>query len=612
MTPQVAVRPALSPCPQGGKVKNKRASAPKVKTGCRSCKASHIKCDEQKPTCGRCDRREIACIYPLLYSRRDGIAVGSQRPLQAILPAQHNIQLVRYREPSVTCLTPREAQYYDNFRHRVICHLAHGESDFWHRTVLRESIHDECVRSAVIALGALARAQEHHVSHNTPREVSRLPLQKIRLETIENRSLGPNHYYHALSHYTDALGIFRRRLTSPEKHTPRAILIATTLLASFEFLQGNTSSLDQLAAYTLSLLSGKLMQGIFGTRTLSDSAIAAQTDDDGVREAEAVLVRICLFNAAFSPLYPKIRQAVSQLPVPSFSEPHPPDLGTPCDVFARLSLEYLTLVSVWHFRVLTGVRMDPGKSHSVHYDHDAIHALATPEVWWTRHFEEQAEIMLLLEEWRAAFTQRLALQPLTDSDRQTCNRILSAINTCLYTVSTVFDFSTGTWDFNEAATGELLAQTEAVCASFAACSEGNFDAIRMTSGRFQPPHGAPAGLQDQSRIAGGSIYVVATIAQDCRHRTLRRRALDLFTLMVTTSSHWEIRAHYLGIKALFEAEEENRDPVTGMIPLDGQWDWVGGSWSDDYSEFYVVLVSKVGVLDGTGRQKIVTMQAISS
>ncbi|KAL9564968.1 hypothetical protein ACKAV7_010882 [Fusarium commune] len=41
--------------------KQQRASKPKVRTGCVTCKARHVKCDERKPTCIRCERAEIAC-----------------------------------------------------------------------------------------------------------------------------------------------------------------------------------------------------------------------------------------------------------------------------------------------------------------------------------------------------------------------------------------------------------------------------------------------------------------------------------------------------------------------------------------------------------------------
>ncbi|RFU23729.1 hypothetical protein B7463_g12608, partial [Scytalidium lignicola] len=36
------------------KIRRSRASKPKVRTGCTTCKIRHVKCDETKPACMRC------------------------------------------------------------------------------------------------------------------------------------------------------------------------------------------------------------------------------------------------------------------------------------------------------------------------------------------------------------------------------------------------------------------------------------------------------------------------------------------------------------------------------------------------------------------------------
>ncbi len=42
-----------------------RGFSPKVRTGCVSCKSARVKCNEAKPTCKRCARRNITCRYQL-------------------------------------------------------------------------------------------------------------------------------------------------------------------------------------------------------------------------------------------------------------------------------------------------------------------------------------------------------------------------------------------------------------------------------------------------------------------------------------------------------------------------------------------------------------------
>ncbi|WJG35826.1 uncharacterized protein FOBCDRAFT_228081, partial [Fusarium oxysporum Fo47] len=41
--------------------KRTRASRPKVKTGCITCKIRHLKCDETKPKCKRCVKDKHTC-----------------------------------------------------------------------------------------------------------------------------------------------------------------------------------------------------------------------------------------------------------------------------------------------------------------------------------------------------------------------------------------------------------------------------------------------------------------------------------------------------------------------------------------------------------------------
>lgn len=42
-------------------VKRKRARAPRVRSGCKTCKIRHLKCDEAKPVCYRCRQAQIKC-----------------------------------------------------------------------------------------------------------------------------------------------------------------------------------------------------------------------------------------------------------------------------------------------------------------------------------------------------------------------------------------------------------------------------------------------------------------------------------------------------------------------------------------------------------------------
>ncbi|KAH6876827.1 hypothetical protein B0T10DRAFT_497333 [Thelonectria olida] len=64
--------------------KHQRARKPKVRTGCATCKARHVKCDERKPTCLRCETARIPCDgYPNVPVRKKE---KPARPTTSLIP----------------------------------------------------------------------------------------------------------------------------------------------------------------------------------------------------------------------------------------------------------------------------------------------------------------------------------------------------------------------------------------------------------------------------------------------------------------------------------------------------------------------------------------------
>lgn len=47
------------------KTNRKRSSAPKKRSGCFSCKDAHVQCTEERPSCKRCSRLSLKCVYGL-------------------------------------------------------------------------------------------------------------------------------------------------------------------------------------------------------------------------------------------------------------------------------------------------------------------------------------------------------------------------------------------------------------------------------------------------------------------------------------------------------------------------------------------------------------------
>lgn len=68
--------------------RQRRASKPKVKTGCNNCKSRRVKCDETRPQCAKCVKSGRKCDgYPAFNPRRDGSLSTYITPIAPAPPA---------------------------------------------------------------------------------------------------------------------------------------------------------------------------------------------------------------------------------------------------------------------------------------------------------------------------------------------------------------------------------------------------------------------------------------------------------------------------------------------------------------------------------------------
>ncbi|KAL5363083.1 hypothetical protein BJX96DRAFT_155144 [Aspergillus floccosus] len=54
-----------------------RGSHMKSRNGCQTCKGGRVKCDEHRPTCGRCSARGFSCVYINDIDQTHMLIVGS-------------------------------------------------------------------------------------------------------------------------------------------------------------------------------------------------------------------------------------------------------------------------------------------------------------------------------------------------------------------------------------------------------------------------------------------------------------------------------------------------------------------------------------------------------
>ncbi|KAH8909252.1 hypothetical protein BR93DRAFT_926396 [Coniochaeta sp. PMI_546] len=267
----------------------KRASRPKVRTGCINCKQRHLKCDEKKPNCTRCKDYGVHCQG---YAASNVAARGDrclpkrfQRPLlprPASIPntatilsttavqfkaAEQSKAPVRTDENHLHCLhrspalIPRlsnqDAMYLDYFLREVAEYLSpYYLSRFWSSISLREIPGNECILQAVLGIGACSRAIEEARTEifgtkgpNTVLTPALGTRRSLWLHARENR-----HHRAALVHYSKAIGILRSTL---EIHNDaRNAMVATLLFITLENMQGNYQAAGALIRSGLKILGG--------------------------------------------------------------------------------------------------------------------------------------------------------------------------------------------------------------------------------------------------------------------------------------------------------------------------------------------------------------------
>ncbi|KAG9240078.1 hypothetical protein BJ878DRAFT_562367 [Calycina marina] len=199
------------------KVRARRVSKPKVKTGCNNCKyveteigartsqeginandvgrVRKVKCDETWPQCTRrrCDE------YPAYRKRIDLAIVIAPRPLQGdVIGASWSLAMPPTHLPARTSSKPVMVQIIAPEATRKsqsrppstpISDEEAKSLDFWSRGVLQESHSEATIRHAVVVLGAL---------YKTLDKVTESPTGSPDANSLNLLGSAPTHYNFAL------------------------------------------------------------------------------------------------------------------------------------------------------------------------------------------------------------------------------------------------------------------------------------------------------------------------------------------------------------------------------------------------------------------------------
>ncbi|TGO38520.1 hypothetical protein BHYA_0073g00290 [Botrytis hyacinthi] len=208
----------------------KRASRPKVRSGCVTCKFRRLKCDEGKPACFRCSNSGIRCRgytiqAPLSTKKKEAVR-------QSLVPIRPAPPTLPNHEPSYLNLNQQEWLYFQDFTsatstdpYGMIADTTRRtarsiESFFWTEVVLQESFFTPCISHGIVAISALVRS--------------------FQMDTTSSQKT-QEHEQFALKQYGKALQL-TRDFIADTKSTPersRTLFIAATILAHFDCFYGN-------------------------------------------------------------------------------------------------------------------------------------------------------------------------------------------------------------------------------------------------------------------------------------------------------------------------------------------------------------------------------------
>ncbi|RDL40440.1 Zn2 DNA-binding protein [Venustampulla echinocandica] len=191
--------------------KRARRCGTKTRTGCKTCKIRHIKCDEAKPWCQKCTSTGRKCDGYIIPGAEDRGILNSDGKTSAItLP----------RAVSRLPGNPQERRGFHYFINQTSPELnGFFTTGFWERLVLQASHVEPSLRHTVVAIGALHE------------EFSQTPTDGRLAQVVGGR------LPFAVKQYTKAIGHLRRSLATGD-HDPLTALMSCILFVCFDCLRG--------------------------------------------------------------------------------------------------------------------------------------------------------------------------------------------------------------------------------------------------------------------------------------------------------------------------------------------------------------------------------------
>ncbi|GJC92743.1 C6 zinc finger protein [Colletotrichum higginsianum] len=531
--------------------KRRRAGGPKARTGCATCKTRHVKCDERKPTCFRCEKVGVACEgYVERVDRR------RRRQTQNVVRRTTPLLIApRSRStPSVSILPEiyrKDGIYFDYFRHQVSTNLAgYYTSPNWSYLVVGEGLQDDCIHHSILAVGALIRASPQEDANNP----DGLPTRKKKLLTDGYGVTA--HREVALRHHVKAVKSLRERMELITASSPTTVVVTTLLLVVYELLQGEPKTAELLLNSCLGVLKDciTMFEG-GGSGAVEASAVGARQHprDSEFDDMEHVLPCIAAMSHLSQSLQP-LRRHTHPFRIDPGPDLHDPEHDS-------ISRFFISWGRFFTFGV--GFVGNSADFASAEGGGDGGIALDALRHRLTAH---QQTLLARLRRWRAVI-QYYAQSPRVDAGTKKGLRIVQIHWLLLHiTLTCCLDPTEVAYDAFGAEFRDLTVQ----------CVDLYRDCVS------QP---RPTSVL----LGQGLILPLCTVVRACRDHDIRMTALQALREIPSSMVSWDVVSAMDGILGALLLEETGRR-ADGFVPPESRWFWL-----ED-----VPVAQETGTWTGTG------------
>ncbi|PYI01248.1 C6 zinc finger domain protein [Aspergillus sclerotiicarbonarius CBS 121057] len=195
----------------------RRAAGRRSKTGCRTCRARHKKCDESPGACNNCTSTGRTCDgYDLHRLPREGRRKNPLVETTVPIALESRLQWVRNTD---------EQRAFSHFQHRTMpTFVGWFDSSLWQKLVLQMSHAEPAVYHAVVALSALHQDSEK------------------RGMSLSRENLGSTWHRFALEQAGRSFALLNARPASQDPRLREVTLLCCLLYVISELLRGQYDS----------------------------------------------------------------------------------------------------------------------------------------------------------------------------------------------------------------------------------------------------------------------------------------------------------------------------------------------------------------------------------